>query len=203
VLLALVAGATLPAVALETPRYEIVSRDDGIEIRSYRSYLVAETLVDASFRDAGNAGFRRLFRYIAGANTDRAEISMTAPVSQQPTGTRIAMTAPVAQVPGMGGHWVSFVVPSSFSMENVPRPTDARVRIREVPAQLVAVARYSGTWSERRFRRDEQRLRQAIASSGYETAGEPQFARYDPPYVPPFFRRNEILIPLAGERPGG
>lgn len=196
---ALLAAASFPTMAIEEPRYDVVRRDRDVEIRRYQAYMVAETFVSGDFGDAGNEGFRRLFRYITGANTARTEISMTAPVSQQPAGRKIEMTAPVAQSPASGGQWVSFMVPSSYSLATVPQPTDVNVRIREVPAQLVAVVRYSGTWSVKRYQREEQRLREEIASLGFLAAGEPQFARYNPPYMPPFMRRNEILIPLAGE----
>lgn len=202
-LLALLAGATFPVMAIEQPRYDVLSRDADLEIRRYAPYLVAETFVDASFGDAGNEGFSRLFRYITGANTARAEISMTAPVSQQPAGTRIDMTAPVGQVAEAGGFWISFVVPSSFTADTVPQPVDARVRIREVPSQLMAVARYAGTWREARYQTEEQRLRAQLVARGLDPAGDAQFARYNPPYMPPFLRRNEILIPLADQKSAG
>jgi hypothetical protein len=195
--------SVLPAVAIEQPRYTVVGSEGDLEIRRYDPYLVAETFGSREFGEAGNEGFRRLFRYIAGSNTQRAEISMTAPVAQQrqvpSKGTEIAMTAPVSQVNAGDGHWVSFVVPSSFTIDTVPQPSDPAVRIRQVPAQLVAVIRYSGFWSERRYQREERRLREAMSTAGLVPAGEAQFARYDPPYMPPFMRRNEILIPVAGD----
>lgn len=193
-LLSLLAG---PVVAIEQPRYEVVEQAGDIELRRYAPYLVAETFVSGEFADAGNEGFGRLFRYITGANTARAEIAMTAPVSQQAGGVAIDMTAPVGLSGGDDGHWVSFVVPAAFTPDTVPLPSDPRVRIREVPAQLVAALRYSGFWGEARYQREEGRLREAIEARGLVAAGEPRFARYDPPYKPPFMRRNEILIPLA------
>lgn len=183
-------------MAIEEPSYSVVSRNDSIEIREYQPYVVVETYVEAGFESAGNEGFRRLFRYITGANAGGEEISMTAPVAQQ-AGTEIAMTAPVGQLRDSGGHWVSFMVPSQYSFATAPRPTEPRVRLRQVPAQLVAAIRYSGFWSERRFAQEKGRLEAFMSEAGLEAAGEPQIARYDAPYVPPFMRRNEILIPLA------
>ena len=40
---------------------------------------------------------------------------------------------------------------------------------------------YSGTWSEERYRRYEQKLRDAISGSEYRISGDAQWARYDPP----------------------
>jgi hypothetical protein len=113
------------------------------------------------------------------------------------------MTAPVAQTSEKSGHWVSFVVPSVFTIETVPQPSDPTVRIREVPEQLVAVLRYAGFWGEERYQREEKRLRDAIKEAGLTATGQPQFARYDPPYMPPFMRRNEILIPISDYRQQG
>ena len=37
-------------------------------------------------------------------------------------------------------------------------------------------------------------LQSWMAQQGLKAAGKPQFARYDPPFVPPLLRRSEILI---------
>ncbi len=196
----LTAGGT--AMAIEQPDYRLVEKSGEIEIRDYDGYLVAETYVEDGFADAGNEGFRRLFRYITGANRARAEISMTAPVTQRSEGQKIAMTAPVGQTSDGAGHWISFVVPSQFTMDSVPQPTDPRVRVSEVPPQRMAVVRYSGFWGEKRYQKEEMRLREFMRERNLIAAGEPQFARYDPPYMPPFMRRNEIMIPVAAATAG-
>jgi hypothetical protein len=187
-------------MAIEQPVYRVVDQQDNLEIRQYDPYIVAETRVEGAFGDAGNEGFMRLLRYITGANQSRTEIGMTAPVEQRAEGEKIAMTAPVAQVNDGAGHWVSFMMPSQFSLETLPQPTDTRIRLRVVPAQTMAVVRYSGFWSETRYRKEEARLREFMAGRGVAAAGEARFARYNPPFTPPFMRRNEILIPLFAER---
>ncbi len=187
-------------MALEMPQYEIIGREGDIEFRRYAPYLVAETIVeDARSQDAaGNEGFRRLFRYIAGANTARTKIAMTAPVSQQAAGERIAMTAPVSQSPAAAGYAVSFVVPSSYTPETVPQPSDPRVAIRQVPGRTVAVLRFAGRWSDATYARQVERLLDALAALGLEPEGEPEFARYNGPFTLPFLRRNEIIVPVPG-----
>lgn len=186
-------------MAIEQPTYRVVDRDGDIEIRQYDGYIVAETFVEGPFDEAGNEGFNRLFRYITGSNQARTEISMTAPVGQTAGGQKIAMTAPVAHVSEAAGHWISFVVPAEFTLDTAPQPTDPRVRLRAVPGQTVAALRYSGFWSEKRYQKEEERLRQVMAERGLVASGEPLFARYNPPFMPPFMRRNEILIPLAAD----
>lgn len=113
------------AMAIEQPTYRVVEQRDNLEIRQYDPYIVAETRVEGAFDDAGNEGFTRLLRYITGANRSRAEISMT---------------APVAQVGDGAGHWVSFMMPSQFTLETLPQPSDARIRLRAVADAAAASA---------------------------------------------------------------
>jgi hypothetical protein len=87
-------------------------------------------------------------------------------------------------------------MPAEFTLETLPLPTDPRVRLREVPAGSFAVLRYSGFWSESRYRKEEVRLRAIMSERGLEASGPAQLARYNPPFMPPFMRRNEILIPI-------
>jgi hypothetical protein len=204
----LLALAPVAAVAIEQPEFRVVEQAGEFELREYAPYLLAETSVESGFMDAGNIAFGRLFRYISGANSAQAEIAMTAPVEQaNPGGTRggargggekIAMTAPVEQVTAGGVYRVAFVVPRKYTRDTVPRPADARVSIREVPARRVAVWRYSGRWTEENFREHERLLRDALATRRLqpEPGDSAIIARYDAPFMPWFMRRNEVLIPL-------
>ena len=72
------------AMSYEEPKYTVVYADAGIEYRQYDSHLVSETIIQNAVDSdaAGNEGFRRLFRYITGANKAQSKISMTVPVSQ-------------------------------------------------------------------------------------------------------------------------
>lgn len=192
------------AMAIEQASFSVVERDGRFELRDYAPYLLAETRVESDFFDAGNIAFGRLFRYISGNNARRESISMTAPVTQAPAGAarsgkgeKIAMTAPVNQVPAPGGGFmVGFVVPSKYSRATVPQPLDPAVSIREVPAQRIASWRYSGRWTEANFRAAEGELRAALKKRALVAVGDAQIARYDPPFMPAFLRRNEVLLPV-------
>lgn len=188
-----------PVMAIEEPVYQSIERAGAFELREYAPYLIAETSVESGFMAAGNIAFGRLFRYISGANVPGKKIAMTAPVTQAP-GEKIAMTAPVQQVAAGEGYLVGFVVPRQYTLETVPRPTDPRVRIREVPGGLVAAWRYSGRWTESNFRRAESRLRNELGARRLVPVGEALIARYDAPFMPPFLRRNEVLIPVRRGR---
>jgi hypothetical protein len=119
---------------------------------------------------------------------------MTAPVAQAPV--RIAMTAPVAQRAGAGGYVVQFAMPREWTLETLPKPNDARVTLRAIPARTVAVANYSGTWSQSNYEENLKRLEEALAKAGLNWHGEAIWARYDPPWIPWFWRRNEVMLEL-------
>lgn len=189
-------GAGENAMSLEQPSYTVVYQDGDVEYRRYEPYVVSETIVrDAEdFKGAGNEGFRRLFDYISGANRSRAKIAMTAPVERTPINEKIAMTAPVQQMNSADGWRVTFMLPSEFSLETAPVPTDDRVQIKQIPGRLMAVLRYSGRWTEKNFAEKLSSLQQALERDSIKPRGEFQSAAYDPPFMPPFMRRNEVMV---------
>ena len=183
-------------MAIEEPLHTVILREEPFQVRDYQSYVVAETFVDGAFGAVGNEGFQRLFRYISGDNRTAQKITMTAPVEQEAASTKIAMAAPVEQQRA-GGRWrIAFVLPASFTLANAPRPTDERVALAEVPSRRMAVVRYRGTWSAARYDEELAALRKFIGERRLTAVGEPVFARYDPPFMPWFLRRNEIQIPV-------
>ena len=189
---------TLPAVALEKPEYEVLYQDGKIEYRLYQPYIVAQTnvSVEDEYNGASNEGFRRLFKYITGANNTDIDIAMTAPVqmNMDNAGEKIAMTAPVQQKSNGDFLQVAFMLPSKFNMDTAPAPTDERVFIREIPRRIMAVIRYSGRWTDRNRAKYEKRLRENLQSHGIDTVSGAETAAYNPPFTPPFLRRNEIML---------
>lgn len=196
----LVAAATVTSafgvvdVAHETPKYRVVDQVGAVEIREYESYLVAETAVEGDLESAGNRGFRILAKYIFGDNRGKRKIAMTAPVSQERAeGAKIAMTAPVTQEKVGDTYTLQFMMPSEYSRADLPEPNDSRISIREIPARSFAAVRYSGTWSKRNYEKHLEQLIDVLSAEGYAPVGEPIWARYNPPFMPWFLRRNEIL----------
>jgi len=189
---------TSTAMAIEEPRFKVLEKDGSFELREYSAYVVAETRVEAGFEDAGSLAFQRLFRYISGNNVAQQKIAMTAPVTQSGS-EKIKMTAPVSQVADGNAYLVAFSLPSTYTLATAPKPLDPTVRIRQVPAQLIACWRYSGRWTESNYRDHEVLLRERINSRELIARGDPVLARYNPPFTPWFMRRNEVLIPVAGQ----
>jgi hypothetical protein len=184
------------ALAIESPQYTVILKDGLVEYRQYQPYIVAETIVanSSSYRSVSNEGFMRLFRYITGSNSSHTKIEMTSPVQQTAVNEEIAMTAPVQRVETLEGWRVAFMLPSKFTIETAPLPTDERVNLRQVEAQLMAVVRYPGRWTERDFEKHKARLLTGIESAAIEPVGMVESAAYDAPYVLPFLRRNEVMI---------
>ena len=137
------------AMAVEEASYVLISKDKAFEIREYTPHVVAETLVEGNMQNVSNKAFMKLFRYISGSNVSRSKVAMTAPVSQQVTGEKIPMTAPVGQQQVDEKWLISFMMPKSYSLTTLPQPQDTSITLRQVPAQRMAVLRYSGMWSEK------------------------------------------------------
>ncbi len=199
ILLAAAVGITgaLNTMATEEAPFTLEKQDAAFEIRVYAPHILAETIVDGSLEDAGNQAFGKLFRYISGANRSHNKVAMTAPVAQQRAGEKIAMTAPVGQQRVQDKWAVSFMMPAGYTLETLPVPEDPQVKLRQVPARRMAAVRYSGFWSEKRYLSQKQALETWMSKNSLTAAGDPVWARYNPPFTPWFLRRNEILIPLA------
>lgn len=191
--------AASPAMAIEEPEFELVETRVDYELRRYPGFVVAEVEVTGTQVDAGNTAFSSLAGYIFGRNVSQESIAMTAPVIQAKS-EKIAMTAPVIQQPKAAGTWiVQFTMPAKYTLATLPRPTDPKVRLREVPGRLVAVREYRGGWSQGRYDEELAILRKALARDGLAAQGPPQWARYNSPFSLPLMRRNEIWIdvPIA------
>ena len=184
------------AMGTEEAAYTVEKTDGDFQVRQYAPQVVAETLVEGTLEEAGNKAFRPLFNYISGANRSQGKIAMTAPVAQQRDGEKIAMTAPVGQE-AVSNRWaITFMMPTNYTLETLPAPTDEKVRLRAIPARRMAAVRYSGTWSRQRYERNLARLREWMKAQGLAAAGDPVWARYNAPFTPWFLRRNEVLVPL-------
>jgi hypothetical protein len=181
----------------EEPSFTLDRHVGGVEIRNYGPRVAAQTTIEADEEAARNEGFRRLARYIFGSNTAKTKIAMTAPVAQKQS-EKIAMTAPVATARGAAGEWViRFFMPSEHSLESLPVPNDERVQLVGVPAETVAVLRYSGTATLDAIASHTDQLLKTLRDNGFTTDGEPFSWFYDPPWTIPFRRRNEVAVKLA------
>ena len=180
--------------AIEEPGYQVIRKIDPIELRRYDPYVVAEVVLNTTSENAGNQAFPILAGYIFGKNKGERKLAMTAPVTQTAAPVRLEMTAPVTQSAVPSGTLVQFVLPKDITLATAPEPIDERVHLREVPATIWAVIRYSGGWSQSNYEEHLTQLKSLLEAAGVATRGEPVLARYDPPFMPSFLRRNEIWL---------
>ena len=184
----------------EEPAYTAEQVTTGVEIRHYGPRVAAETTVAANEVAARSEGFRRLAGYIFGGNQSRKKIAMTAPVAQQDgavRGEKISMTAPVAESATNEGEWlIRFFMPAGKSIESLPEPNDKAVQLVAVPAETVAVRRFSGSTSAQAVARETAFLVRTLSETGFEPIGVPAAWFYDPPWTLPMLRRNEIAVPV-------
>ena len=61
-------------MAIESPNYNVESKDENIEIRKYDDYIVAQVDLEADYNYALNKGFRILANYIFGGNHQKSKI---------------------------------------------------------------------------------------------------------------------------------
>ena len=202
------------AMAIEEPRYTIVFKTGTFEVRQYAPMLVAETVVEGNMDEASNRGFRRIADYIFGNNQSvttgsAAKIAMTAPVTLEPQSEKIAMTAPVtmssdnstggitdSNITGSNKWRVHFVMPSQYSMANIPQPKNADVKLREIPGKYFAVNSYTGFNTQSGVQAKTDLLMAWVQEKKLKALSNPQLSRYDPPWTLPMFRRNEIMVEI-------
>jgi effector-binding domain-containing protein len=183
----------------ETPKYSVSSKQNEIEIRQYPGYIQAEvTIEDTNYKSAIERGFSHLAGYIFGNNISRQKIEMTTPV-QASQSEKIAMTTPVT-VSGESSFTVAFIMPAEYTLETLPQPKDPRVRFTHLTARSMAAIRFSGYFNEKTIRKNKQRLIDWLQEQGLKTEGDFFVAGYNPPWVPGFLARNEVLIQIKSQQ---
>ena len=180
---------------VEQPKYDVVERDQNIEVRDYSPMIVAEAEVAGERRAAISAGFRIIAAFIFGENVSAQQTVPTTPAAER-TGEKIAMTAPVTQQAN-GATWhVRFVMPGGYNMDTLPKPRNAAVKLKEITAKRFAVIRFSGLPTENALNSRTNELGVFIKAKGLQTSSSPTYAFYNPPWTLPFLRRNEIMIEI-------
>ena len=172
-------------MATEEPEFSLIKKEGDFEIRSYAPKIIAEVKVKGSYDDATSAGFKLLADFIFGNNTSTNNES-----------SKIAMTAPVISEKNEHAWLISFVMPSEYSLDNLPRPNNTSIKIIAKNSETYAVIIFSGLVRESSFNEKIDLLNKYIIKNNYELDGNVQIARYDPPWTLPFLRRNELLIKI-------
>ena len=99
----------------ELQKYTAIHTDKEFEIRFYPAATFATIHSDAkTYKELSGPGFRKLAGYIFGGNASETKISMTSPVQMDINDSLSEM---------------SFVMPSEYNLDNLPRPKDSQIII--------------------------------------------------------------------------
>ncbi len=161
-------------MANEEAPFKIVHKNEIYEVRYYSDRLVVQVM-----NKNDNNSFRKLFNYISGANKDSKKISMTTPVTQTKDNNETYM---------------QFYLPSKFTKETIPFPTNPEVKIATIKEGFFAVIRYSGRSSESNFDKHSRILENKLKEDNISINGLPIKATYNSPFTLPMFRRNEAMF---------
>ena len=161
-------------MANEEAPYDIVHKTDIYEIRNYSDRLVVQVI-----NRSDDNSFRKLFNYISGANNTSEEIKMTIPVTQTIKDNESFM---------------QFYLPSKFTKEITPIPSNPDIEIATIKEGYFAVIKYSGRSSDKNFVKYSKILYQKLLEDQILIKGSAIKATYNSPFTLPPFRRNEAMF---------
>ena len=168
----------------EEQKYSLVRKYKDFEIRFYASATIATISSNAkTYRDLAGPGFRKLAGYIFGGNEANKKISMTSPVQMDINDSVSTM---------------SFIMPSAYTKENLPKPNDPNVQLKNTADEYVAVIRFGGYASDKDLKFYSEKLQNLLKENGITSIGNYRFLGYNPPFQ--FIgRRNEIIVSVEWE----
>ncbi len=169
------------ATNTETQDYKVIKTEKDFEVRYYPPATLATVTSSAKmYKELSSPGFRKLANFIFGGNQSNTSISMTTPVHMDINDTASTM---------------SFVMPSAYTKDNLPKPNDPNVIISTSSEDYVAAIRFGGYASDSEIKKYSIKLEKALLSNGIEFFGNFRFLGYNAPFQ--FLgRRNEIIVSI-------
>ena len=159
--------------------YKVIKIEKEYEIRYYPMATFATIkMAVKSYKELSNSGFRKLASFIFGGNQSNKSIAMTSPVHMDINDLQSSM---------------SFVMPSEYTKDNLPRPNDSSIIIETTAEEYVAAIRFGGYADDSVIKTYASRLENALQLNGVKYFGNFRFLGYNAPYQ--FWnRRNEIIV---------
>jgi hypothetical protein len=185
----------------EQPRYQVIERvSDSVEIRQYGKRVMAEAVVDTSKSDNSRGdAYRALSDYVNGANRISKIVERTSPTEIRLKSSTIATTVPI-QIYEPNSHLIMrFFMPAKYRKDELPEPSDPRVRLIELPSATFAVLRFSGLADDAAVQARYDELVNVLQPTSWRIAGWATVFLYNPPWTIPFLRTNEIVVLVYGQ----
>jgi hypothetical protein len=163
----------------EKQAYKVIKKEDEFEIRYYPPATFATIQSSAkNYRELSGSGFRKIAGYIFGNNESSSKIAMTTPVHMDINNE---------------GSSMSFVMPSAYDINNLPRPNDANVKLHQTPGEYVAAIAFGGFANDASIKKYAAELEKALGNKGIKSIGHFRYLGYNPPYQL-VGRKNEIIV---------
>jgi hypothetical protein len=163
----------------EKQAYKVIKKEDEFEIRYYPPATFATIQSSAkNYRELSGNGFRKIAGYIFGNNESSSKIAMTTPVHMDINDE---------------GSSMSFVMPSAYDINNLPRPNDANVKLHQTPGEYVAAIAFGGFANDASIKKYAAELEKALGNKGIKSIGHFRYLGYNPPYQL-VGRKNEIIV---------
>ncbi|NTW70963.1 MAG: heme-binding protein [Eubacteriaceae bacterium] len=160
----------------ERPKFEVILTESSFELRKYKDFYIVE-YSNENDPEIEN-GFGTLFRYISRENKTLQKISMTVPVIEEIAGNQMKM---------------AFVVPK-MQWDHIPEPNSHLLSVKKFESGIFAVIKYSGFSNEGKEHIMIEKLSDWVVAKNYQEASNYMLAFFNPPFTPPMFRHNEIMV---------
>ena len=143
------------------------------EVKALPAARLIASQTDAAYFNDGNSLFRPLFRYIS-----ERDVAMTTPVEAEIN-------------PGV----MYFYIGANVSSDVLDATKN--VSVHELPERLVASLGVRGGYKERNFNKAAAKLSAwLLKNPAYEATGEARGIFWNGPFIPGFFKRFEVHIPV-------
>jgi len=169
----------------ETQAYKIIKTEKDFEVRLYPPATMASVSMAANtYKELSSSGFRKLASYIFGGNDADKNIAMTTPVHMDINDSLSSM---------------SFVMPSKYSKDKLPKPKDSGITIKTTAEEYVAAIRFGGYANDKDIKKYATKLKTALKENSIEYFGNFRFLGYNAPYQ--FWRRrNEVIVSVRWDK---
>lgn len=159
-------------MAYEQLKYDVLKKEGSIELRKYAPFVMMKA------GDPSYSGFQVLFNYISGNNDKNQKINMTVPVF-----TDIKETG-----------FIAFTMPEDVVKGGYPSAVDPRIQIEKQEEKHYLAFSFVG--SIKKVDAFVLTLKDYAILNQMEVIGEPVLLRYQGPFVPPIFRKHDVMLEI-------
>ncbi len=169
--------------SIKEPEYNLLYKENSIEIRDYPKYVIAKTSV-SKLSESDNSMFRTLAGYIFGGNKANQSIPMTAPVITRENINYSEMI---------------FFMLDAKDISNLPIPNDTNVKLDMIEIGTTISIKF-GMWAtDSRVSYYKDILDKYIKDNDIQVISSLMIAQYNSPWTLPPFRKNELLYKIKYE----